>query len=152
MTNDNSRANESESEPRATLGGRWVVAVIFTFAILAVATMWVYLDLHTAPFRPLRRALATKFKDSAPNVEGGQTKMYDDTPVTLRIVMRVEFNPNRDPAQAEDFAKEVFAFSKEQHDLSKYDIVEIHFFHPDPEQKIEEWTVNIDAKTGEFKR
>src|SRR3990172_5506244 len=56
--------------------GRWVVIAMFAFAALVVGSMWVYIDRHTAPFRPLRQALAREFENSAPNVEGGQTKMH----------------------------------------------------------------------------
>jgi len=116
---------------------------IFSFAVVIVASMWIYLDRHTAPFRPLRRALATEFEDSAPKVEGGQRKMHQGTPVTLRIVMRVTFNPNEDAAQAKQFATRVYDFSSKHHDMTKYDIVEIDFYYLDPEQKIEEWGIEI---------
>jgi hypothetical protein len=124
------------------------VFTIFAFAVVVISAMWVYLDRHTAPFRPLRRALATEFQDSAPKVEGGQERMSKNTPVTLRIIMRVEFNPNKDPVQAKEFATRVFNFSREHHDLSKYEVVEVHFFFLDPEKQIEEWNVNVDPKTG----
>ncbi|MEX2287122.1 MAG: hypothetical protein WD648_08540 [Planctomycetaceae bacterium] len=123
--------------------GRWVVIAMFAFAALVVGSMWVYIDRHTAPFRPLRQALAREFEKSAPNVEGGQTKMNEGTPKTLRIVMRVQFNPNTQPAEATRFAHRIAEFSRLHHDVTQYDVIEIHLYHPEPEQQIQEWSIAL---------
>ncbi len=123
--------------------GRWVVIAMFAFATLVVGLMWIYIDLHTAPFRPLRRALAQEFEYSAPNVEGGQTKMNKGTPKILRIVMRVQFNPNAKPEEATRFARRVAEFSRLHHDVTQYDLIEIHLYYPEPEKQIQEWSIEL---------
>ena len=127
--------------------GRWVVVAMFLFAAVVIGSMWIYLDRHTAPFRPLRRALATEFEHSSPKVEGGQTRMSKNTPVILRIIMRVEFNPNKDPARAKNFAGRVLDFTRRHHDMSKYEVFEMHLYYLDPEQKIEEGSLDVDLKS-----
>ena len=138
-----SRTN-SDEEVAVGQSGRWVVIAMIIFALILVGVMWLYLDRHTRPFRPLRQALAREFEDSAPKVEGGQTKIEKGTPKTLRIIMRVPFNPNKEPEKANEFAHRVAKFAESHHDLGQYDVVEIHLFYPDPERQIEEWSVEID--------
>jgi hypothetical protein len=138
--NEQSEAPANES---GTISGRWVVIGIFAFAVLVVFGMWLYIDRHTAPFRPLRRALAREFLNSAPKVEGGQTKMNAGTPHILRIVMRVEFNPNADTAEAKRFAHRVAEFAQQHHDLTQYEVIEIHLYYAEPENKIQEWSIEL---------
>jgi hypothetical protein len=144
MPQPTSRANADDEEPTVGQSGRWVVVGVFAFALSLVGVMWLYLDRHTRPFRPLRQALAQEFEDSAPKVEGGQTRIEKGTPKTLRIIMRVPFNPNKEPDKANEFAHRVARFAKSHHDLGQYDVIEIHLFHPVPEREIEKWSTEID--------
>ena len=109
---------------------------MLTFAVTIISVLWIYTVFHRAPFRPLERALANEFVDSAPKVEGGQHKSSSKI---LRIMMKVTFDPSVEREQAERFAERVIAFSRKHHDISRHDILEIHFFKLAPEKKILQW-------------
>jgi hypothetical protein len=122
-----------------TISGRWAVLGIFLFAISATGGLYVYWKLHVGPFVPLQKALAEKFPGSRPLVEGGQQKIHKHTPRILRITMKVDADPNADERKTEELAERVIALARERFDLSTYEILEIHFFWPEPEKKIHKW-------------
>ena len=126
------------------ISGRWVVVGLFSFAILITATLWIYWKLHIGPFLPLQQALADKFEDSRPRVEGGQRKVHKDTLKILRITMKIEFDPTKNRQQADDFADEVFQFVKKVSNLETYQQLELHLYWPHPEEKIIEQTFQLD--------
>lgn len=130
--------NEAASEP--TLSGRWAVVVMFAFAITATVTLYVYWKLHVGPFLPLQRALNAEFPKSRPLVEGGQRKKHKNTPKILRITMKTEFDPEKDDSEAQAHAERVIRCAKANFDLSPYEVLELHFFFPEPEKRIHEWT------------
>lgn len=131
---------EGKSEFRV-LSGRSVVGGMFSFAILTTALLWIYWKLHTAPFVPLQRAIVEQFPDSAPRVEGGQRKMHKGTPRILRVVLRVGFDPTTNKLQSEQTADRVADIARETMDLTEYDLLEIHLFHPIPEQEIRQVSI-----------
>ena len=112
---------------------------MLTFAVTIISVLWIYTVSHRAPFRPLERALANEFVDSVPKVEGGQRKIHKSSSKILRIMMKVTFDPSVEREQAERFAERVIAFSRKHHDISRHDILEIHFFKLEPEKKILQW-------------
>ena len=118
----------------STISGRVVVVGIFVFGIVVTGTLYVYWDLHTAPFRPLQEALAREFKDSHPLVQGGQRRIRKNTPLMLRVVLRVDFDPNQQPG-ADAIVKRVVKLAREHHDLAVYDILEIHLAWLHPEKR-----------------
>ena len=121
------------------ISGKWIVTGMFTFAVAVIFVLWFYTVSHRVPFRPLERALAEEFEDSVPKVEGGQRKIHQNSSKILRIIMKVTFDPTVEREQAERFAKNVIAFARNHHDISQYEILEIHFFKPEPEKKILQW-------------
>ncbi len=129
-----------------TLSGRWMVAGMFAFATAATCTLFVYWKLHVGPFLPLQQAIAAEFKGSAPRVEGGQRKMHKNTPRILRVTMKVRFDPLADEPHARAFADRVDAFIRDHHDVSPYDVVELHFYWPDPEKTIHEWSTERKSR------
>lgn len=134
--------------PPGTVPGKWVVVGMFGFAMLAVSLMYLYWDLHTAPFRPLQEALGREFPYSRPLVQGGRRKMHKGTPSLLRIVMRIEFDPYLDERKTQAFADEITAFAQEHHDVSQYDAIEVHLHWPEPESEIKQWTTTIPLEDG----
>jgi hypothetical protein len=140
--------NANSPEPTKAVGreisGKWVIVGLFTFAILITATLWIYWKLHVGPFLPLQQALADKFEDSRPRVEGGQRKAHKGTLKILRITMKIEFDPTKNRMQADDFAAEVFQFIKIVSDLETYQQLELHLYFPHPEEKIIEQTFHLD--------
>jgi hypothetical protein len=121
------------------LSGKWIVTGMFSFAVTIISVLWFYTVSHRAPFRPLQRALAEEFANSAPKVEGGQRKIHENSSKILRIIMKVSFDPTLERDQAEQFADRVSAFARKHHEISRYEILKIHFFKPEPEKKILQW-------------
>jgi len=122
------------------LSGRWVVTGMFGFGIVATGVLYTYWQLQTAPFMPVQMALAEAFADSSPRVQGGQRKMHQNTPVILRVVMRVPFDPIRDEAVARRFLVDVARVINGQLDLSEYDQLDLHLYQPNPERAIQQKT------------
>jgi hypothetical protein len=127
------------NEDGSGLSGRWIVAAMFAFAIAATVTLYVYWKLHVGPFVPLQKAIAAEFEGSRPLVEGGQRKIHKDTPRILRITMKIDFDPDANPVRTNELAERVIGFTRERFDLSAYEVLEIHFFWPEPEKKIKQW-------------
>ncbi len=130
-----------------TVSGRLVVIVIVLFAIVLTGTIRVYMDKHNAPFRPVQHAIAEAFPGSAPRVEGGQRKIHKHTPGILRIVMKVDFDPNKDDDRVEQIVDRVQQLSAEHLEMSKYRQLDVHLFWPEPEQEIRKRMVS--RKLGE---
>ena len=143
MTEPSARPDEYSATAPRELSGKWVVIGVFAFAILMTAGLWLYWKLHIAPFLPLQQALAGRFEDSRPRVEGGQRKLHENTPRILRITMKVEFDP--ESPQADEFAAEVAAFVRAETDLSRYDVLELHLYHPQPEKDIRQRSVEFQV-------
>lgn len=140
MPETTSETETTEDQPR-TISGRWVIIGMFSFAIAITATLWVFWKLHVGPFLPLQKKLAAEFEDSRPRVEGGQRKIHKGSPKILRITMKIDFDPTTDKKAAESFANRVEAFVGEVYDLRAYEILELHFYWPDPEKEIKEVTI-----------
>jgi hypothetical protein len=134
--------------------GRWVVLAMFTFAATVTGTLYLYWNLHTAPFRPLQEALGREYKGSHPLVQGGQEKMHKGTPRILRIILRVDFDPN-DPAQDDELERRtnrVLELAGEHQDLSKYDDLHVHFVWLRPEDQSIKRTMTVElSDSGEDK-
>jgi hypothetical protein len=131
--------------------GRWVVLGMIAFAVLVTGSMYVYWNLHTAPFRPLQEALAAEYKGSHPLVQGGQVKMHKGTPRILRIVLRVEFDPNDEGEQktVDKMVDRIIQLAGEYHDLTQYDTVEIHLAWIRPEKKTLEREITRDVSENQ---
>lgn len=125
------------------LDGKWIVAGMFAFAIMLTGALWVYWKLHTAPFLPLQQAIAEKFPNSAPRVEGGRRKSHEDTPRILRVTMKVAFDPVEKGRRARELARRLAAFVPEHYEVSNYDLLRIHLFWPEPEREIKQRTFEI---------
>ena len=72
---------------RPGIPGKYVVLGMFVMGLISTATIFLYWDLHTGPFRPLTEALGRERPRSLPKVEGGSSK---GGPNTLRIALRVQ--------------------------------------------------------------
>ena len=131
---------ELSAAPRV-LAGRWVVVAMLLFGMTATGIMWAYWKSHVAPFLPLQQALADQFPSSRPRVEGGQRKLHKGTPALLRITMKVNFDPQREPQRAEAFFDRVSEFTRDQIDLRPYDELHLHLYWPEPEKEIRERTL-----------
>ena len=118
-----------------TIPGKVVVVGMFAFAILLTGTLWIYTRLHNAPFIPLRRALATEYgRPAAPRVEGGR---HRKGPLTLRVVMTVDFDPSAQDAPSRDrvaaIDRRIIELARQHVDLAQYEILEINLIQVIPE-------------------
>jgi hypothetical protein len=139
---DESMSKSVNQEAPRELPGRWVVVGMFGFGVLATGVLYVYWQLQTAPFMPLQMALAAAFEDSSPRVEGGQRKMHQNTPLILRVVMRVPFDPLQDERAARRYLIEVSRVIHREIELSDYDQLDLHLYKPDPEREIRQKTLS----------
>lgn len=137
-----SGADEEQRRP-SRLTGRHVVVGMVLFGVAMVAGMWTYWELYTRPFRALQNAINTEFPGSSPRAIGGREKSHRaDSPATLRIIVRVDFDPNAEPARSEAVAERLAALAGEHHDVSQYELLEIHLQQRVPEEETRHWSVS----------
>jgi peroxiredoxin len=129
------------------ISGRWVVLGMFTFAIMVTCTLYLFWHLHTAPFRPLQEALAAEYEGSHPLVQGGQRKMHMGTPRILRVVLRVEFDPNDEGRKktVDKMVDRIIQLADKYHGLTDYDTLEIHLAHIRPEKETQQREILRDV-------
>lgn len=129
---------ETMPEPHPTVSGKAVVATMFAFGLLATSLIWFYWNKHIEPFMPLQLALAEKFEDSSPRVEGGQRKIHKETPKLLRITMRSPYDPtnSENEEQVNADIRQIVSISNEHLDMSAYSLLELHLYQPNPEKKL----------------
>ncbi len=131
---------------KRNLTGKMVVWGMFLFALVVSVGLWTYWELHTQPFRPLTEKLGEAFPDSSPRVEGGKHGMHKQTPLVLRIVMRVHYHPDQDGEKFEKQVSEILAIASQSGMLKKYEQCEIHLYNQPAEQKPEIRSVIIPAE------
>ena len=129
MTPQPEPSRAASPRPRQ-VSGRMVVMGMLLAGLLATATIFLYWELHTRPFRGLTEAIGRTFKNSLPKVEGGRHKK---DPTTLRIAMRVPFAPDSDDQQAQETLQTVRRLVREHQDLAHYERVQIYLFQMLPE-------------------
>ena len=136
--------NEVETaKPTTRWTGRHVVIGMFVFGITMVAGLWLYWELYTRPFRDLQNAINTEFPGSSPRAIGGREKSHrTDNPATLRIIVRVYFDPVTETGRSEDIAAQLAALSRKHHDVTQYDNLEIHLEQRVPEAESRHWSVS----------
>jgi len=115
-----------------TISGRWVVLSMFLLGMIGGSLCVTYAIWHNAPFLDLKKALAEEFPKSVPQVEGGRHK---GSPMTLRIVLNVDFNPgDKENAELADAAFErVVELAKQHQDLKPYEVLKIFLVKKRPQ-------------------
>src|SRR5882757_5750451 len=108
----------SACKPREISGSAVVIAMV-TLGVCATALLFIYFELHTGPFRPLREAIGKEFRHSRPNVEGGRVRGRG--PWILRISMSVPFDPYVEEAQAEQINERVLEIAKTFENLPTFE-------------------------------
>ena len=119
-----------------------MVIGMLAFGLATTAGMWAYWTLHTGPFRPLQDAIAAAFPHSSPRVEGGQHKMHKGTPLVLRIVMRVDFDPVTEKSHGEEVVDSVEKIASQHINLAAYDELDVFLFQGVPEQEVRQQEYN----------
>lgn len=132
--------NDSRQHAPREISGRWVVLGLLALGLTATLGLYLYWHFETREFRPLTEAIGREFKYSLPRVEGGRPK---HGPATLRIVLRVDFDPEIDKQQFQQTVQRVIELARHYQDLSKYERLEIHLIQLRAEQ---------DARTRTFSK
>ncbi len=133
------------------ISGRVVVIGMLTLGVLATSMLFLYFELHTAPFRPLREAIGREFKHSRPNVEGGRVKGRG--PMILRISMSVPFDPFVEETKSADVNARVLEIARAHHDLATFEQIQINLILFTPEttakRRTFDWKGQAAADAGQ---
>jgi hypothetical protein len=136
-------ADDASAPASRAFSGRVVVGWMFGFAVVMIAAMFVYWELHTRPFRPLQLAIAAEFEDSGPRVVGGRHKSHRPGAVPiLRVVINVDYDPTADAnaVRRDATARRLAELAEEHHGLRGYEQLELHLVERRPEQESRIWT------------
>ncbi len=145
-----SEPSASLSEPTAVPGkpprefsGNLLIIGLFLFAFVMSTGLWIFWYLHTEPFQPLQRAILRAFPKSNPYVQGGQRRIHKETPKTLRITMRVQFDPTSadEKRQVEAVVTQLDALARQHIDFARYDLFELHLIQMRPEHEARKLTI-----------
>jgi hypothetical protein len=122
------------------ISGRWLVTAMFGFAIMLTGAMWLYWHFYTLPFRELQNAINAEFPESSPRAIGGREKGRAEEPMTLRIVVRVGFNPFVYDDRSEEMARRLFQLAREHAEIDAYELFEVHLCQRQPEEETITWS------------
>lgn len=143
----------SQLSNHKTISGSKLVLAMFGLAITATSILWFYWDMHLMPYMPLQEALATEFKDSSPRVDGGQRKIHKGTPMILRVVMRVPFDPTSSDIDIQNQIESRIARTKElaisHTEIDKFQTLEVHMYFQPKEKTIKQKTFEKSLETSE---
>ena len=140
-------SSNSESDAPREISGAKVIVGMFVFALVMSCCLWVYWSLHTGPFLPLQRAIFRAFPKSYPHVEGGQRRMHKNSPKTLRVTMRVAFDPEsaNEKPQVEAVFTQLVKLAKQNIDLASFELFEVHLVLMRPEHSAKKLTITRDV-------
>ncbi|MBS0205835.1 MAG: hypothetical protein JSS49_23275 [Planctomycetes bacterium] len=113
------------------ISGSLVVIGMLVLGVIAVSLLFVYFELHTGPFRPLREAIGREFRHSRPNVEGGRVKGRG--PMILRISLSVPFDPVVEEQKATEINTRILEIARNYQDLPSFEQVQINLINFVPE-------------------
>lgn len=123
-----------------SVSGRKVVVGMFMLGLIATGILWFYWHYHLMPFMPLQKAIATEFKESAPRVDGGRRKLQEETPMILRVQIRVPFDPtdkDGDSKRQTDHRLTVVEELAEKHaSLTDYEVLQVHMYFEHQEKQL----------------
>lgn len=125
-----------------TIPGHWVVVGMLLFGVLMTASLAVYWEMYTRPFRPAQEAINARFPGSQPRVVGGRYKSHKEgNPEVLRVVTRVDFDPADDEDRSRKRAAALYEIVAENVDLTAYQVLEIHLYQLLPEDDLRKWSL-----------
>ena len=144
--------DQQQIEVHRTVSGRKIVVTMFVMAIFATGILWTYWHLHLAPFMPLQESIAAEFDHSSPRVDGGRRKMHKGTPMILRVVMRVPFDPTDADSdiqnQIEQRMTRVVELATKYTPIGEYDLLEVHMYQETKEEKLRQKTFTKNLKSS----
>ncbi len=124
--------------------GRTIVISLLIFGLVMSGSLYVFQAINTYPFAETQQALAQKFPKSRPRVEGGRLKGKEINPLTFRVTLAVDFNPIENQSRIDALADQVLLVAREHLNLNEYEVAELHFYQPIPEQQILMRDLEID--------
>jgi hypothetical protein len=134
-----------------SVSGRKVVAAMLALGVGITGLLFLYWNLHLMPFMPLQKAIVQEFKNSSPRVEGGRRKMHQQTPMMLRVVMRVAFDPTAEDdktiAELSRHMDRIRELASQQVPISEYELLEVNFYFPVREKEIHEKQIRKSLST-----
>ncbi len=130
---------------KRSLTGKPVVFGMFLFAAIVSIGLWGYWELHTRPFRALTDKLGETFPNSNPRVEGGKHGMHKQTPLVLRIILRVDYDPSLNERDYQIQKKRILKIAAQSGMLKQYEECEIHLYYQPAEQKPQMRSVTIPS-------
>ena len=137
---------DSQNLP-GTVSGRYVVIGMFLFGFAMVGALWLYWEMYTSPYRDLQNAINAEFPGSSPRAIGGKARSHEEgSPSILRIVIQVDYDPNTDEARSHDIAARLAELAQEHHDVTQYELLEIHLVERVPEDSSRQWSVSKPVK------
>ncbi|MCX7421471.1 MAG: hypothetical protein NT013_18265 [Planctomycetia bacterium] len=147
VVDHNRESNDISLDTPREFSGAKVIIGLFVFAFVMSFVLWVYWSLHTGPFLPLQRAIFREFPKSYPHVEGGQRRMHKNTPKTLRVTMRVAFDPESvaEKPQVEAVFAQLVELAKKNIAFETFELFEVHFVLMRPEHSAKKLTVTRDV-------
>lgn len=128
--------------PRPGIPGQYVVLGMFVVGLISTATIFLYWELHTGPFRPLTEALGREIPRSLPKVEGGSSK---GGPNTLRIALRVGFEPDATKTETQEVANQVVQLARKHASLGEFELLQIHLLQLAPERFAKQLSLEYSA-------
>ena len=129
------QAQSEIGDASGRVSGRWVACGILGLGLISISTLWLYTDLHTAPFLELRDAIHSEFASSAPQVEGGQRKIHRGSPKILRVTLRVDWDPLGNDAKVALMMSRLVELAEKHQGLATYDQFDVHLVWFRPEQE-----------------
>lgn len=127
---------------------------MFTLGVVATSTLWYFWNVQLMPFMPLQDALVAEFDGCSPRVDGGRLKGNKGAPKTLRVVMRVPFDPTSPDPSAQTQIETRMSRTEE---LARrfvleedYEVLELHLYSEHKEQALRQKTFSrqIDLAGG----
>ena len=100
--------------------------------VLLTASLYLFMHWQREPFRELNAALAHKFPEAMPRVDGGKPRMDQPGDRILRITMKAPAGVDPgSPQEAVHFEK-VAVLVAGRSELANFDVLEIHFYTLNP--------------------
>ena len=134
----------SETKQPTTISGKFVILGMFGFAVCMTGFLWFYWKLNLAPYLPLQQAIiaAEDLADSRPVVEGGRRKGQKTAPNTLRVTMKVDYDPRVETTRIEELEARVLELAESSlPQFSEFDQLEFNVYWPKQETELSPITV-----------
>lgn len=135
--------NHPEQQEPVLISGKVVIVGMFIFAAAMTGFMWFYWKLNLAPFLPLQQAIieTEEFAESRPVVEGGRAKGQQTAPNTLRVTMKIDYDPTTNEDLIDDLEQKVLTLAeKSLPQFSEYDQLELNVYWPKQETELKPLT------------